>query len=91
MGLGRLKIIEILRFIIKENILNTKEIVAQSNLFVLLLKLFREYPLSSLLHNEIVKILEIALDEEPSSPLNKAILKDNFLLNFIKEEVEEDV
>lgn len=60
-------------------------------MFVLLLKLFREYPLSSLLHNEIIKILEIALTEEPSSPLNKAILKDNFLLNFIKEEVEEDV
>jgi hypothetical protein len=62
LGTGRLKIIEILRFILKENIINTKEIVAKTeNFFPILINLFREYPLNNLLHNEIIKIFDIAL------------------------------
>lgn len=91
LGTGRIKIIEILRFILKENILNTRDIVARTdNFFSILLNLFREYPLNNLLHNEIIKILEIALTEPEGSPLNAAVLKDSLLLNFISEEVEED-
>lgn len=91
LGTGRIKIIEILRFILKENILNTKDIVAKTDAFFpILIALFREYPLNNLLHNEIIKILEIALTEGENTPLNTAVLKDNVLLNFIIEEVEED-
>jgi hypothetical protein len=91
LGTGRIKIIEILRFIIKENILNTKDIVARTeNFFPILINLFREYPLNNLLHNEIIKILEIALTEGENTPLNAAVLKDQVLFNFISEEVDED-
>lgn len=91
LGTGRIKIIEILRFVLKENIINTREIVAKTDsFFPILINLFREYPLNNLLHNEIIKIIEIALTEGESSSLNAAILKDNILLNFISEEVEED-
>lgn len=75
----------------KENILNTKEIVARTEgFFTILIGLFREYPLNNLLHNEIIKILEIALTDGEGSPLNAALLKDNTLLSFISEEVDED-
>ena len=91
LGTGRIKIIEILRFVLKENIINTREIVAKTDsFFPILINLFREYPLNNLLHNEIIKIIEIALTEGEASALNAAILKDNILLNFISEEVEED-
>jgi arginine deiminase len=46
--------------------------------------------LNNLLHNEIIKIIEVALTESESSALNASLLKDNILLNFIREEVEED-
>jgi hypothetical protein len=58
LGTGRIKIIEILRFILKENILNTKDIVAKTDAFFpIIIALFRQYPLNNLLHNEIIKIL----------------------------------
>ncbi len=88
-GTGRIKIIEILRFILKENILNTKDIVGNTdNFFSILLNLMREYPMNNLLHNEISKIIETALTEPENTLLNKAILKDNILLNFIRDEAE---
>jgi hypothetical protein len=43
-----------------------------------------------MLHNEIVKIIEIALTDSEQSPLNQAVLRDNVLLNFIRDEVLED-
>lgn len=90
-GLGRIKILEILRYILKEDILNSKEILGKTAVFFpILINLFREYPLSSMLHNELVKIMDIALSDPEGSPLNAAILKDNALLNFIRDEVEED-
>ena len=58
LGTGRIKIIEILRFVLKENIINTREIVAKTeSFFPILINLFREYPLNNLLHNEIIKII----------------------------------
>lgn len=91
LGTGRLKIVEILRYIVKENILNTKEIVARKdNFFPTLIKLMKEYQLNNLLHNEIIKIVETALTEPENSTLNAAVLKDNILNAFIIEEAAED-
>ena len=86
-GFGRLKIIEILRYIIKENVLNSKDIVAKTpNFFPTLLNLVRQYDMNNMLHNEVIRIIEVALTEEEESPLKKAVLKDDVLLNFISEE-----
>jgi hypothetical protein len=91
LGTGRLKIVEILRYIVKENILNTKEIVAKKdNFFPTLIKLMKEYQLNNLLHNEIIKIVETALTEPETSTLNASVLKDNILNTFILEEAAED-
>lgn len=91
LGTGRMKIIEILRFIIKENVLNSKENVAKTaEFFPILFNLIRQYQLNNILHNEIIKILEIALGEPEDSLLNQAVLKDDLLLNFIVEEWAED-
>lgn len=46
--------------------------------------------MNNMLHNEIIKIIQIALSENQNSPLNDAILKDSNLLTFISEEVSED-
>lgn len=65
LGFGRLKIIEILRFIIKENVLNSKDIVAKSDkFFPILLNLVKEYDMNNMLHNEVMRIIDIALTEE---------------------------
>jgi hypothetical protein len=46
--------------------------------------------MNNVLHNEVIKIVEIALGEEEKSPLNNAVLADNVLLKFIHGEAEED-
>ena len=52
LGYGRLKIIEILRFILKEDVLNSKEIVAKiDDFFSILLKLVTQYEMNNMLHN----------------------------------------
>lgn len=62
LGVGRVKIVEILRHILKEEILKSREIVAaKDNFFPTLYNLMTEYNLNNLLHNEIMRILEIAL------------------------------
>ena len=91
LGTGRVKIVEIIRFILKENILNSREIVAKSeNFFPTLIRLVREYQWNNLLHNEVMKIVEVALTEAEESPLNVSLLKDGILSKFILEETQED-
>ena len=46
--------------------------------------------MNNVLHNEIIKILEIALSEPEGSNLNNSVLSENVLLNFIHAETEED-
>lgn len=91
LGVGRVKIVEIIRVIIKENILNTRQIVAsKANFFPLLYKLMQNYERNNSLHNEITKIIEMALVENENSVMNISLLKDNSLFNFIAKELEED-
>ena len=86
-----MKIIEILRFIIKENILNSKDIVAKTEqFFPIMLNLIKQYDLNNMLHNQIIKIIEIALTEPEGSLLNRAVLSNDVLINFISSEWEED-
>lgn len=71
LGVGRVKIVEILRHILKEDILKAREIIAsKDNFFPTLYNLLVEYDLNNLLHNEIMKILEVALLEKEGSSLN---------------------
>lgn len=80
-----------MRFIIKEDVLNSKEIVAKTeNFFPTLFNLVKQYEMNNMLHNEVIKILETSLTEKEDSPLNKAVLRDNILLNFLNEEWQED-
>ena len=89
LGTGRLKIVEILRFILKENILNSREIAAaREDFFPILITLVREYQWNNLLHNEVVRIMELSLTEPEGSPLNAAILKDGVISKFIVEETD---
>jgi hypothetical protein len=41
--------------------------------------------MNNLLHNEVVKILDIALAEPENSPFSQILFEDNVLLNFIAE------
>jgi len=62
LGVGRMKIIETLRFILKENIMNVREIIGNNTIFLpTLFTLMKEYSMNNLLHNEIIKIIDIAL------------------------------
>lgn len=59
-----MKIVEILRFTLKENILEAKEIIGgKTRFFPILFSLTKKYSMNNLLHNEIIKILDIALAE----------------------------
>lgn len=80
-----------MRFIIKEDVLNSKEIVAKTdNFFPTLFNLVKNYELNNMLHNEVIKILETSLTEKEDSPLNKAVLRDSVMLDFLSEEWLED-
>lgn len=46
--------------------------------------------MNNVLHNEIIRILETALTEPEQSALNKSVLQENLLLNFISAQWEED-
>lgn len=71
--------------------MSCKEVVAKTtDFFLILLSLVREYDMNNVLHNEVVKIIDIALTEAEGTPLKEAVLRDNILLNFIVEECEED-
>lgn len=51
-GVGRIKIVEILKFILKENILNAKDIIGgNKNFFPILFSLMKKYSMNNLLHN----------------------------------------
>lgn len=69
LGFGRMKIVEIMSFVLKENVLNTRELAAQeSEFFTILFNLCRRYQYNNVLHNEVVKIVDIALNEPEDSP-----------------------
>lgn len=62
LGYGRLKIIEIIRFILRDNVLQAKDIVAKTdNFFPTIFNLMKTYEMNNVLHNEIIRILETAL------------------------------
>lgn len=91
LGYGRLKIVEIIRFIIRDNVLSSKDVIAKTdNFFPTLLNLMKTYEMNNVLHNQIIRILETALTEPEESALNKAVLKENVLLDFISTEWNED-
>jgi hypothetical protein len=58
---------------------------SKKNFFPILFNLLKKYSMNNLLHNEIVKILDVTLGEPETSPLNKILFEDNVLLNFIVE------
>jgi hypothetical protein len=47
--------------------------------------------MNNILHNEVLKIITIALEEKVDSPFQSCLLEGEMLLNFIKEEAEEDL
>ena len=52
LGFGRVKIVEVLSFIIRENILNSREIVSrQSQFFPTFINLVKNYQMNNILHN----------------------------------------
>lgn len=46
--------------------------------------------MNNVLHNEVIKIIDIALTEPEGSALNNSVLADDVLLDFISAEWEED-
>ena len=51
-------------FVLKENILSARELAASEvDFFPVLFSLCRNYQYNNILHNEVVKIIEIALSE----------------------------
>lgn len=46
--------------------------------------------MNNVLHNEVIKILEVALSQLEGTPLNDSVLRDNLLFKFVSESVEQD-
>ena len=64
LGVGRVKIIEILNYILKENVLGSRVIFAsKEKAFDILFKLCRNYELNNVLHNQVVKMVSLALSD----------------------------
>lgn len=47
--------------------------------------------MNNVLHNEVVKIIEIALSQEETSPFLQSLIKDEVLLKFLTDETNEDL
>lgn len=63
-----MKIVEIMSFVLKENVLNTRELASsETEFFPILFNLCKKYQFNNVLHNEIVRIVEIALNEPEDS------------------------
>lgn len=91
LGFGRMKIVEIMSFVLKENILSARELAAsESEFFPILFSLCKNYQYNNILHNEVVKIVEIALNEPENSPFLQTLLKEDLFLKFLVLETEED-
>lgn len=74
-GVGRVKIMEILSFVMKENVLESREIVASNKgFFSTIIELCKNYQFNNILHNEFLKIINVALSEESGSPLLRSVL-----------------
>jgi hypothetical protein len=73
-GFGRMKIMEIISFALKENILNSRELVAcETKFFPVLFTLCKNYQYNNVLHNDVVRIVEVALNEPEDSKFLKSV------------------
>ena len=64
LGVGRVKIIEILNYILKENLLGSRAIFAlKEKAFEILFNLCRNYELNNVLHNQVVKMVSLAFSD----------------------------
>jgi hypothetical protein len=74
LGIGRMKIVEILFLSARENILNFREMLgAEPKFFQVVLGLCRSHPYNNILHNEVSRILELVLREPEDSKLLKSV------------------
>jgi hypothetical protein len=89
-GMGKIKLIESLFFLIKFDFFNIQTIVPQSSFFERLLQLIKEYEMNNVLHNEVVKILHYILDLEENHPLITNLFEQGRLINFLYEQTLED-
>lgn len=78
LGFGRVKIIEILEFILKENLIGAREMfAAKDNAFSTLFELCRNYELNNVLHNEVVKLVSLSFDDQG---LSQAVIHSTYIL-----------
>ena len=69
LGVGRIKIIEIINFILKADILEFRNIVGEnSELFPVVFNLCKNYEMNNILHNEVLKMIELAVSASNSAP-----------------------
>ncbi len=68
LGFGRVKIIEILNYILKENLLGSRVIFgSKQTAFDILFSLCKNYELNNVLHNQIVKMVSLAFSDSALS------------------------
>lgn len=89
-GMGKIKLIECLFFLIKFDFFNIQTVVPQTPFFARLLQLMREYEMNNVLHNEVVKILHFMLELEENNPLITNLFEEGHLISFLSEQTLED-
>jgi len=91
LGFGRVKILEIFSFILKENILEARDTIGKKeDFFTILFELCRNYDMNNVLHNEVVRIVDIAMSLPTDAAFQKCLLQNSVLLNFLTKEYKED-
>lgn len=90
LGMGRIKLVESLFFLVKFDFYSIQTTVPESQFFQQLLHLTKEYELNNVLHNEVVKIITFVLELEQPNPLVNSLFEEAGLLDFLYQQVLED-
>ena len=69
LGLGRIKLIESLFYMIKFDLFNLKSSIPETKLFERLFGLMKKYQMNNVLHNEIVKVITFILESDEGETL----------------------
>ena len=69
LGLGRIKLIEALFYMLKFDLFGLKSTVSETKFFERLFALMRRYHMNNVLHNEVVKILTFVLESDEGASL----------------------
>lgn len=83
LGLGRIKLIEALFYMLKFDLFSLKTTVPETKFFERLFGLMRKYHMNNVLHNEVVKTITFVLETDEGASLISNLFEQGKLIDFL--------